>query len=106
MTDPWRFDPEAQRQAERWLDEPFPLRTICNVLRQIHARTTQSDVQALCLEALWMAKKMDGRLRAYKQDWDTGLWLIDTGQGETAWPGTNRVSAAPSFSRAPQSGAS
>ena len=79
MSEIFLFDESARWQADQWMDERFPLRTICNVIRQIHARSRQSEVQELCLEALWMAKKMDAKLRTYKQDWDTGLWLIEGG---------------------------
>lgn len=38
-------------------------RTICNVLKDLHAKTGENE---LCAEALWMAKRMNKKLTRYK----------------------------------------
>ena len=73
----WRFDEGARLEAERALADAHPVRTICNVIRKLHAECTTESQRELCREAIWMAKRMDRRLRSYKFDWDRGIWLVE-----------------------------
>ena len=52
-----------------------PRRTICEVHRQIW-RAAEGDphIRALAEEAYDMAKRMNAKLREYKNDWDAGWW--------------------------------
>lgn len=44
-------------------------RTICEVHREIY-RLGDEKIKELVLEAFIMGKKMDRKLKEYKQDWD------------------------------------
>ena len=82
---PFIFAPEDREKAERDLAhraQGEDIRTICNVIRHISdearaipMQAKREHAQALCAEAIYMAKRMDLRLRYYRQDWDKGLWL-------------------------------
>ena len=53
----------------------YSMRTVCEVLREIYWHTTDPIVREKVLEATIMAKKMDSKLREYKEDWDAeGMW--------------------------------
>jgi hypothetical protein len=57
-------------------------RTICEVLREIHALAGNAgltDIVDRANEAHDMAKRMDGKLRAYKADWDNDMWKDNIG---------------------------
>lgn len=55
-------------------------RTICEVHRELYDLTQsfpegiREQAQKLLLEAFAMGKKMDAKLREYKQDWDAGFY--------------------------------
>jgi hypothetical protein len=55
-------------------------RTICEVHREIYdaaedlAQPARRILQELILDAFIMAKKMDAKLKSYKQDWDVGFY--------------------------------
>lgn len=55
-------------------------RTICEVHREIYdacegiEEPLKTKVRDLVLEAFVMGKKMDGKLRDYKSDWDAGFY--------------------------------
>lgn len=50
-------------------------RTICEVLREIYWHTKDPVVREKVQEATVMAKKMDAKLREYKEDWDAeNMW--------------------------------
>lgn len=49
-------------------------RTICEVLREIYWQSDDTVVKEKCMEATVMAKKMDAKLREYKDDWDADMW--------------------------------
>ena len=55
-------------------------RTICEVHREIYdlAETLPSPqkekLQELVIDAFIMGKKMDGKLKSYKTDWDAGFY--------------------------------
>lgn len=59
-------------------------RTICEVHREIYdaaeelAQPARRLVQALVVDAFIMAKKMDGKLKSYKEDWDAGFYEKNT----------------------------
>ena len=61
------------------------MRTVCRVLQEIidtaHYSTDDIilleklyDIRIKAVEASYMAKKMDRKLRAYKTDYDKGMW--------------------------------
>ncbi len=55
----------------------YPFRTVCEVLREIYWHTDDPVVREKILEATIMAKKMDAKLREYKEDWDKeGMWEV------------------------------
>jgi vacuolar-type H+-ATPase subunit C/Vma6 len=72
---PFHFDEDAAKEGTQALSESYDVRTICNVIRRIHAIAKNEEVTRLCSEAIWMAKRMDTKLRGYSMDWDKGLWL-------------------------------
>jgi hypothetical protein len=54
-----------------------PDRTICEVLRQAYRRAEghgDEEMKALIDEAHGYAKRMNAKLRQYREDWDEGLW--------------------------------
>ena len=50
------------------------LRTVCEVLREIYWSTEDPVIRDKTVEATIMAKKMDQRLRQYKEGWDKDEW--------------------------------
>lgn len=53
----------------------YPFRTLCEVLREIYWHTEDAVVREKVREATIMAKKMDAKLREYKEDWDAqNMW--------------------------------
>ena len=58
-------------------------RTICEVHREIYdatedlAEPVKSQIRDLVITAFIMAKKMDGKLKSYKQDWDAGFYDLN-----------------------------
>lgn len=56
-------------------------RTICEVHREIYdiaeelPEPVRSKVMDLVIDSYVMAKKMNDKLREYKSDWDSGLWV-------------------------------
>ena len=53
----------------------YPFRTVCEVLREIYWHTDDEVVREKIREATIMAKKMDAKLREYKEDWDAqNMW--------------------------------
>lgn len=57
------------------MDQHNPnMRTICEVLREIHQSDVSDEIKSKALEAMIMAKKMDAKLRSYKKDYDTDGW--------------------------------
>jgi hypothetical protein len=65
---------ENEARLNFWVS---PNRTICEILRQINDITIgmgNPELSALILEAFGMAKKMDDKLRQYKEDWDRGFF--------------------------------
>jgi hypothetical protein len=85
LSRPFVFGSDERLQADRDLanrKQGDDIRTICNVIRHISddaalipVQERREHAQALCAEAIFMAKRMDLRLRVYKHDWDRGLWL-------------------------------
>jgi hypothetical protein len=63
-------------------------RTICEVHREIYdaaedlAQPARRYIQALVIDAFIMAKKMDGKLKSYKQDWDAGFYEPNSDRAE------------------------
>lgn len=49
-------------------------RTICEVLREIYHSTDDTVIKDKLILATAMAKKMDAKLREYKQNYDAGWW--------------------------------
>lgn len=49
-------------------------RTICEVHREIYDATEDQRIRDLVIDAFIMAKKMDAKLKEYKQDWDAGFY--------------------------------
>lgn len=66
--------PEERLEARRTLGTLQPTRTICNVIRRIYMRATDQEIGRLCEEAIWMAKRMDAKLRERNHTWDKGFW--------------------------------
>ena len=79
--EPFRMDAEQRRVGAKALGETWEERTICNIIRKIHETAHNTAVTALCIEAIYMAKSMNKRLRHYKVDWDKGLWMPDAPGG-------------------------
>lgn len=53
----------------------YPFRTVCEVLREIYWYTDDETIRKKVQEATVMAKKMDAKLREYKEDWDKeNMW--------------------------------
>jgi len=53
----------------------YPFRTVCEVLREIYWHTDDEVIRRKVQEATVMAKKMDAKLREYKEDWDAeDMW--------------------------------
>lgn len=75
---PFVFGEEERTYAEEALHRSHLVRTICNVIRLISAKARNAEVDVLCMEAIYMAKRMDHTLRKYNKAWDSGLWLTDT----------------------------
>lgn len=50
------------------------MRTICEVLREIYWCTEDENVRKKAEEASGMAKRMDAKLREYKEAWDADEW--------------------------------
>ena len=56
-------------------------RTICEVHREIYdiaedlPGSIKEKLQDLVIDSYIMAKKMNEKLRDYKSDWDSGLWV-------------------------------
>lgn len=80
LNQPFIFTPQMYEKAEEWMHDTYPLRTICNVLREIYAMSGDQLIRQKCCEAIWMAKNMNKRLRHYKNDWDNGLWVRGPGE--------------------------
>ena len=72
--DEWLFTESKRDEAQEMLFRKWHVRTICNVIRMLHATCTTPEQKYLCEEIIWMAKKMDSKLHSYKQDWDKGIW--------------------------------
>ena len=70
----WHFQESHREAVQEALHHSYDVRTICNVIRYLYSRCTTPEQRALCEEIIWMAKKMDTKLRTYKQDWDEGIW--------------------------------
>ena len=51
-----------------------PMRTVCEVLREIFWHTDDPVIRAKVLEAIGMAKKMDKKLRGYSEYYDDEMW--------------------------------
>lgn len=45
-----------------------PNKTICNILNDIYHGTKDKNIQLMALEASFMAKRMDNRLKVYKHN--------------------------------------
>jgi hypothetical protein len=54
--------------------EGFAMRTICEVLRELYWCTEDETVREKAMEASGMAKRMDAKLREYKEAWDAEEW--------------------------------
>jgi len=62
----------------------FPFRSVCEVTREIHDIITAhqdrlgpalyQEIFGLLQEQMAMQKKMDGKLRQYRTDWDADMW--------------------------------
>ena len=67
------FTKDEREKALEWMREELDdKRTLCNVVKQVYG--TVADVQGnewaareLCLEALWMAKRINARLSLYQR---------------------------------------
>lgn len=63
-------------------------RTICEVHREIYDLTEEMPeelkvkVRELVIDAFIMGKKMDGKLKSYKQDWDAGFYELNNDRAE------------------------
>jgi hypothetical protein len=63
-------------------------RTICEVHREIYDLAEmlpggeRERLQELVIDAFIMAKKMDGKLKSYKQDWDAGFYEANNDRAE------------------------
>jgi hypothetical protein len=63
-------------------------RTICEVHREMFdlAETLpepdRTKLQELVIDAFIMGKKMDGKLKDYKADWDAGFYDLNTDRSE------------------------
>jgi hypothetical protein len=72
---------EEEAKLKYWVSKK---RTICEVIREINDLIENCRFQdredyiekfrELVLEAFTMGKKMDAKLREYKQDWDKGFY--------------------------------
>ena len=56
------------------------MRTICEVLREIHDRIDQDneEIVSRLMEATHMAKRMNKKLTEYKPNWDDGFFEPNT----------------------------
>ena len=70
----WLFGDKCREEAREMLSRSWDVRTICNVIRYLNTKCSTPEQHYLCEEIIWMAKKMDAKLRFYKQDWDKGIW--------------------------------
>lgn len=67
---------KAMRRASPW-------RTICEVHREIYDACValdeplKSTIEELVIEAFIMGKKMDAKLREYKEDWQDGFYEVN-----------------------------
>ena len=53
----------------------YRFRTVCEVLREIYWHTDDEVIREKVKEATVMFKKMDAKLREYKEDWDENdMW--------------------------------
>jgi len=50
------------------------LRNICEVHREIYHATKDEQIRQLVIDAYIMGKKMDAKLRSYKENWDAGMF--------------------------------
>jgi hypothetical protein len=63
-------------------------RTICEVHREIYdateglAEPSQSQIRELVIDAFIMGKKMDGKLKEYKADWDRGEYELNNDRAD------------------------
>lgn len=71
----WLFSDKCREEARGMLHNSHDVRTICNVLRYLYTLCDKPEQKYLVEEAIWMAKKMDNKLRFYKKDWDQDLWV-------------------------------
>lgn len=70
----WLFSDKHRDEAQEMLSRQWDVRTICNVIRYLHTKCTTPEQKYLCEEIIWMAKRMDSKLKNYKSDWDDGIW--------------------------------
>ena len=64
--------------------------TICEVLREAYELTEDPGIRELLEVALVMAKKMDRRLKDYRESWSRDEWMAKAGQ-EPAGGGDGEV---------------
>ena len=63
-------------------------RTICEVHREIYDASeyleepTKTHIRELVIDAFIMGKKMDGKLKDYKADWDAGFYELNADRAE------------------------
>lgn len=63
-------------------------RTICEVHREIFDATEATDepaksqIRELVIDAFIMGKKMDGKLKEYKNDWDAGFYDLNADRAD------------------------
>jgi hypothetical protein len=57
-------------------------RTICEVHREIYDATDDQRIRDLVIDAFIMGKKMDDKLKSYKQDWDAGFYELNNDRAE------------------------
>ncbi len=60
--------------AVEHMDVIWPEFTICQVFRNIYHRTQDEEIRLLCRIGHTMGKKMDSKLRQYKENWAEGFW--------------------------------
>ena len=59
----------AKKELLSSMGGSYDIRTICEVLREIFWETESQSIKDKVLEATWMAKKMDAKLRSNHQKW-------------------------------------
>lgn len=60
-----------------------PYRTICETIRDIYYKTNDREIQELCIEATDYAKRMDAKLREYKDKYNAPDYAPEVFQKES-----------------------